>query len=106
MDRVLAAKYYKQEALKFNDVIKPVGSYYLGIYQLRLDGAEEAGELIGQINTIYQCEHGASDIDTWLYYPTSEKQGCNSSVSIPESPYIVVAFASAVKGREAEFPEW
>ncbi len=106
LSKVLSVRHYQEYPFNLSGNYTPIGFDYLGIYQLHLDGAEDASELINQINTLYRNEPSAGDIATWLYYPVSEKVGCNKTTISPSSPVITIAFANAVKGCEAEFREW
>lgn len=106
LDKVLSVQVYGEYPFRFKDRYKPIGFDYLAIVQLGLDGAEEADRLIEQIDGLYQNESSAGDLASWLYYPVSEKVGCNDTNASPSSPIITIAFANAVKGREAEFREW
>lgn len=70
---------------------------YLGLYNLSLDGAEQAAELMGHI-------HSAAETPaTWLFYPISEKVG-RAPREMPAM--VTIAFANPVPGQEAEFREW
>ena len=103
---VLSVRHYKEYPFTIIERYKPIGFEYLSIIQLNLDGAEDVSELIDQINTLCQNEPSAGNHATWLYYPVSEKVGCNRDVPYPSSPIITIAFANPVTGREAEFQEW
>lgn len=105
-NKVLSARHYQEYPFNLSGNYKPIGFDYLGIYQLSLDGAEDANELINQINALYQNESSTGDIATWLYFPVTEKIGCNHTTPSPSTPIITIAFANAVKGRDAEFREW
>ena len=106
LDQVLSTRHYQEYPFNLSGEYKPIGFDYLALYQVNLDGAEDSGELINQINALYQREPSAGDIATWLYYPVSEKVGCNHTIVSPSSAIITIAFANAVTGREAEFREW
>lgn len=105
-DKVLSARHYQEYPFNLSGDYKPIGFDYLGLYQLSLDGAKDVSELIDQINALYQSESSAGDIATWLYFPVTEKTGCDSTTATPATPIITIAFANAVIGREAEFREW
>ena len=105
-NKVISGRHYHEYPFNHTGNLKPIGFDYLGIYQLQLDSAEDSGELINQINTLYRNEPSAGDIATWLYFPVSEKVGCNSATILPSTPIITIAFGNAVKGREDEFREW
>jgi hypothetical protein len=77
--------------------------HYLGIYELSVDGAEGARELIERVSQLHQEQAAAQPPATWLYYPVSEKVGRASGGS---AGLLTLAFANAVEGREAEFREW
>ena len=105
-DKVLSARHYQEYPYNLSGEYKPIGFDHLGLYQLSLDGAKDVDDLIDQINELYQGESSAGDIATWLYFPVTEKIGCDSMTVPPSTPIITIAFANAVKGREAEFREW
>ena len=105
-DKVLSVQHYKEYPFVLKERYKPIGFDCLSIVQLGLDGAEDALGLIERIKILYQNESSAGDVATWLYYPVSEKVGCNQANPAPSSPIITIAFANAVKGRQAEFQEW
>lgn len=75
---------------------------YLGVYELSLDGAHQAENLIDRITTQHREQPAAQVPATWLYYPVSEKVGGYSGVP----SMLVVAFANGAPGREDEFREW
>ena len=105
-NKVLSARHYQEYPFNLSGNYKPIGFDYLGMYQLILDGAEEASELIDQINALYKNESSAGDVATWLYFPVSEKIGFNRANTSPSTSFITIAFANAVKGRDVEFREW
>ena len=104
LNTVLTAHHFEQHELDIaGGGSKPIGYKYLGVYELLLDGAEEAEVLIDEITALYESEDSASNPATWLYYPVSEKVGQSPKAT---SPFMVLAFANPVKGSEAEFREW
>jgi hypothetical protein len=76
---------------------------YLGLYDLSIDGAHAALEVIERIRRLHARENSATVPATWLYYPVSERVG-----RAPAEPpsLLTLAFANAVPGQEAEFREW
>ena len=104
LDKVLAAQHFVQNEKDItNGISKPTGYTYLSIYELSLDGAEQAGALIDQISSLHDCQVAAGDTAFWLYYPVSEKVGCSAHTKLD---FLVLAFGNAVKGKEAQFREW
>ena len=106
IDKVIAGRHYQEHPLNLSGDYKPIGYDCLGLYQLSLSCEKEASEVIHAINALYDSEPSAEAIATWLYYPVSEKVGCNPAITSPSTEYITIAFANAVKGREAEFRQW
>jgi len=76
---------------------------YLGLYDLSVDGAQAALEVIERIRELHRQEEGAAVPATWLYYPMSERVG-RAPAARPS--LLTLAFANAVPGQEAEFREW
>lgn len=76
---------------------------YLGLYNLSLDGAQSAGELIARIAALHATQSAAQPPASWLYYPTSEKVG---DLLRESRSTLTVAFANGIPGQEAEFREW
>jgi|SRR5579872_3513433 len=76
---------------------------YLALYELSLDGAEEAQSLIERIGSLHREQGVAQDPATWLYYPMCERVG-RSPARRPSM--LTFAFANAVPDKEAEFREW
>jgi len=76
---------------------------YLGIYDLSVDGAQAALEVIERIRELHGRQKCAAAPATWLYYPVSERVG-RAAVARPS--LVTLAFANAVAGRETEFREW
>jgi hypothetical protein len=103
-ESIVRSQYYEQHEV---DITR--GRYmrppyrYLAMYQLSIDGAEQASGLIDLIHTLFrQCE-AAEAPATWLFYPASEKVG-RSPIKVPSM--LTIAFANAEPGTEAEFREW
>jgi hypothetical protein len=76
---------------------------YLGLYDLSVDGAQAAGEVIERVRDLHGREKSAAACATWLYYPVSERVG-RAPAARPS--LLTLAFANAVPGQEAEFREW
>lgn len=77
---------------------------YLGLYDLSVDGAHAALEVIERIRDLHRREKSAAAPPaTWLYYPVSERVG-RAPAARPS--LLTLAFANAVPGQEAEFREW
>jgi hypothetical protein len=76
---------------------------YLALYQLSLDGAEAAEEIIREINTLFAQSTTTQTPATWLYYPVSDKVG-RAPQHLPA--LLTIAFANSIPGREREFREW
>jgi hypothetical protein len=100
---VLAAQHYEQ-----HEVDVTLGQFerlpfrYLGLYELSVDGAQAAGDLVEKIALLHR-EHSGEAPATWLYYPVSERVG-RSPAATPSM--LTLAFANGVRGQEAEFREW
>jgi len=76
---------------------------YLSLYDLSVDGAQAALEVIERIRELHGREKSAAASATWLYYPVSERVG-RAPAARPS--LLTLAFANAVPGEEAEFREW
>jgi len=81
----------------------PLPFQYLGIYELSLDGAQEADEIIEHVMKLHQISEHAEAPATWLYYPTSEKVG---RTPVVKPSMLTLAFANSVVGQDPEFREW
>jgi hypothetical protein len=104
LDKVVSVQHFEQHELDITGGgSKPIGYHYLGVYELLLDGAEQAEFVIDKVSALYSSEKSAGEPATWLYYPVSEKVGQSP---ITSSPFMVLAFANAVEGSQAEFREW
>jgi hypothetical protein len=77
--------------------------HYLGLYELSLDGAQQAERLIERVTTLHSQQPAAEAPATWLYYPACEKIG--RSPSVHPSP-LTLAYANGVPSQENEFREW
>ena len=76
---------------------------YLGLYELALDGAQEAQALLETIESLHREQVAARAPAIWLYYPVSEKVGR----APPMKPsMLTLAFANGLPGQEKEFREW
>ncbi len=103
-EKVLSAQHYERNAIDVTrGISRPFDYAYLAVYELSLDGAEQAAPLIDQITVAHTSEHSAACPTTWLYYPVSEKVGRRPKA---EKPTLQLAFANAIPGTEAEFREW
>jgi hypothetical protein len=101
---VLVAQHFEQHEVDITQGQFPRLPYtHFGLYQLALDGAEEARALIDVIADSHAAEIAAKDNANWLFYPVSERVGL--SLSMP-APMLTVAFSNGIPGREAEFREW
>jgi hypothetical protein len=102
--RVISAQHYEQHEI---DITKGgmarLPFKYLGIYELSLDGAEEASDVINRVATLHREQHVAKQPATWLYYPMSERVGCDPTV---RPSMLTIAFANSVPGHGDEFREW
>jgi hypothetical protein len=104
MAGVLNAEHYVQHEI---DITK--GNFqrppfpYLGLYELSLDGAEQAQGTIEQVEALYRAQSAAQLPATWLYYPANEKVGRLPSA---KPSMLTVAFANGLPGQEAVFREW
>lgn len=104
-NHVISAQHFERHEVDITMGHYPAPEYqYLGIYELSLDGAEEAQPVIDAIEAYYEQEASAEVPAAWLYYPISEKIGCANTGS--DDSLIILAFASGISGHEAEFREW
>lgn len=100
---VLAARHYEQHDVDINCGRSPrIPFRYMAMYDLSVDGAQEADGVISDITALHRLSRVADDPATWLYFPISEKVGA----SPPTPAMLVVAFANGVAGTEPEFREW
>lgn len=101
---VLSAQHYEQHEIDISEGrLARIPFHYLGLYELSLDGAQEADSLINKISRLHQEQPAARAPATWLYYPVSEKVG-RPPISKPSM--LTLAFANGVPGQESEFREW
>jgi hypothetical protein len=101
---VLSARHYEQHEVDISQGrFAPLPFRYLALYELSLDGAHEASNLIERVETLHRQQDAAGPPATWLYYPVSEKVG-RSPAALPSM--LTLAFANAVPGEEAAFREW
>ena len=101
---VLSAQHYERQDFDITTGFsRPCNYRYLGIYELSLDGAQEAQGLIECIEDMHQTEQSAGESTCWLYYPISEKVG-----RTPKTPqqFLGIAFANGLPGHEDQFREW
>jgi len=102
--QVLSAQHYEQHEIDLTG-----GRFagfpfkYLAVYELSLDGAEQAQSVIERIIALHRVQGAAKDPATWLYYPMCEKVGRPPAT---RPSMLTIAFANAVPRREAEFREW
>lgn len=75
---------------------------FLSIYELSLDGAEQAASVIQDLNEA--CREGgvADEPAFWLTFPACEKIGRSN----PHAAMVTIAFANSVPGKEANFREF
>jgi hypothetical protein len=76
---------------------------YLALYDLSVDGAQAALDVIERIRELHGREKSAALPATWLYYPLSERVGRAPAL---RPSLLTMAFANPVPGQEAEFREW
>jgi hypothetical protein len=101
---VLSGQQYEQHELDVSRGRYPgLPFLYLGLYDLSVDGAQAALEVIERIRELHAREKSAAAPATWLYYPVSERVG-RAPAARPS--LLTLAFANAVPGQEAEFREW
>ena len=104
LDLVIGVQHFSRHEVDITMGHYPPPDYgYLSVYELSIDGAEQAAKVIAHINERYENESSAGSLATWLYYPSSEKVG---RVSDKEDHLLTLAFANATKGNEQEFREW
>jgi hypothetical protein len=75
---------------------------HLAIYELSVDGAEQAEAAIAVVEALYRDSGVAEQPATWLYFPVSEKIG----LSVPKAPFLTIAYSNATPGDEDVFREW
>ena len=103
-EHVLSAQHFEQHEIDIMQGACPPPNYqYVGIYELCLDGAEQAQDIISFIRDAHQQESSADTPATWLYYPISEKVGRPAQIS---NPMVTLAFANGTSNNEDEFREW
>ena len=104
LDAVVGAQHFARHEVDMTMGHYPPPDYgYLSVYELSIDGAEQAEEVIAHIKERYENETSADLPATWLYYPSSEKVGRHSD---KEDRLLTLAFANGTKGDEQEFREW
>jgi len=100
----LEARHYRRHPVDITQgQCRPLPYDFLGLYQLSIDGAEEAESIIALIHAAHESEETAHGVATWLYHPVSERVG-SSPADQPST--LTIAFANPVEGRETEFVEW
>ena len=104
LNHVLSIQYFERHEVDITEGNFPTPDYdYLGIYELSLDGSDEAKNIIAEIIESHDSEGSAGTPACWLYHPVSEKIGRLPQISCP---MLTVAFTSSVKGSDKEFREW
>lgn len=104
LDGVLRGQQYEAHEVDISDGKYPGLPYhYFAVYDLSVDGAAAAGQVLERIQDLHQREASAQAAATWLYYPAGERVG-RSPVSRPS--LLTVAFANAVPGKEEDFCEF
>jgi hypothetical protein len=104
INQVLRARHYEQGDVDITRGRHPRLPYrYLGMYDLSVDGAEEAAHIVEQIHSLHQKQPLSESPATWLYYPLGERVGLPSRLT---NCMLTLAFANAVGGQEEEFREW
>jgi hypothetical protein len=77
--------------------------HYLGVYELSLDGAEQAAAVIERVAALHGQQAAAEEAATWLYYAAAERVGRTPTA---QPCALTIAFANGVPGQESEFREW
>lgn len=104
MDHVVSAQHFKRHEIDITMGNYPPPDFrYLGVYELSLDGAEEAEPVIKKIMNFHNDQDFSGPPVTWIYYPVSEKVG---NLSCSSDSLLTVAFANGLAGAEKEFREW
>ena len=104
MKGVLSGQQYEAHEVDISGGKYPGLPYrYLGLYDLSVDGAQDANPIIEQVRTLHDRESSAQQPATWLYFPASERVG-RAPVTRPS--LLTIAFANAVGDREDELREW
>jgi hypothetical protein len=101
---VLKAQHYEQHEIDITRGRYPrFPFHYLGLYELSLDGAEQATSVIERVVTAHREQDAALAPATWLYYPVCEKVGRCPGAS---PSMLTVAYANGTEGQQSEFREW
>jgi hypothetical protein len=101
---LLSARHYQQHNVDITQGRWPRPAFrYLALYEISVDGAEAARELIERVNLLHNEQPDAEAPATWLYYPVGEKVGRIPDV---QPSLLTIAFANGVPGSENEFREW
>jgi hypothetical protein len=101
---ILNAQHYAQHEIDVTRGRYPrLPFHYLGVYDLSLDGADQAKGVIDRIDALHAQQAAAEASATWLYYPASERVG---RAAVVRPCAVTVAFANGVPGQENEFREW
>lgn len=104
LEGVLSAQHYEQHEVDIAKGRLPrIPFQYLGLYELSIDGAQEAERVIDRVTALHEEQAAAQPPATWLHYPASEKVG---RAPKKKPSMITLAFANGVPGQEAEFREW
>jgi hypothetical protein len=100
---ILKASHFAEDTIDVTGGAFPKPQYcYLALYELSVDGAEQAGESIEAISSLYSGSGCAEAPATWLHFALGEKVG----ISTPDAPGVTIAYANGLPGRENEFREW
>lgn len=103
-DNVLSVQHFEKHEIDITAGHYPPPNYkYLGVYDLSLDGAEEANDLMNFIADAHCAGNRAETPAIWLYYPISERVGEPFKI---KSQKLILAFATAISGYEDKFREW
>ena len=104
LEGVLSGQQYEAHEVDISSGKYPRLPYtYLAIYDIAVDGAQEAGPIIDQIRALHERESSAQAPVTWLYFPSSERVG---RAPLERPSLITAAFVNALPGREDELREW
>jgi hypothetical protein len=100
---VLTASYFVEDDVDITGGKFPALTYrHLAIYELSVDGAEQAEAAIAVVEALHRDSGVAEQPATWLYFPVGEKVG----LSVPEAPFLTIAYSNGTPGDEDVFREW
>lgn len=100
---VLRQRVFRKIDFRLYEFCRDIDFDYVNICDLALDGASEFQKLGEKIQLYANKCSVISKLQTWLYYPVSEKVG---DLSNSNPPFVTLALANAVKGQGARFREW